>query len=59
MGCLKTFEDTLCIIKTYISAKDVAVSEDPEEVGDGEGADHKDGGQEGRVGTRGRLLRRL
>lgn len=59
MDRLKTFEDTLCIIKTYISAKDVAVSEDPEEVGDGEGADHKDGGQEGRVGTRRRLLRRL
>ncbi len=37
---------------THISAEVVAVAEDPEEVGDEEGAKHEDGGEEGGVGVR-------
>ncbi len=36
----------------HISAEVVAVAEDPEEVGDEEGAKHEDGGEEGGVGVR-------
>lgn len=36
---------------TYVSSEDFAVPEDPEEVGDEEGAQHQDGGEQRSVGA--------
>ena len=38
------------VLYSYRSAEVFSVPEDPEEVSDEEGAEHEDGGEEGRVG---------
>ena len=48
---METSENRASALSTYISAEVVAVAEDPEEVGDEEGAEHEDGGEESRVGV--------